>query len=257
MTQTDTSAQADSSFRLIRTVKGDFTFFNVDNLGNLYAVNKSGQLKKFNPKGDSLGVFNDVRKYGRLYSIDASNPLKSILFYRDFRTIIVLDRLLNRVNTIDLRRQELMQIRAVGQSYDNNIWLFDEQDSRLKKIAEEGKILGETADLRLIFDQAPVPASIFDQDGFVYLYDPDKGIFVFDYYGAFKNKIPLTGWTNVQVIGRTVLGAKDGKFQSYTIGTLQQKEQPLPTIISQATQTRFSPQGIYVLIDGEIRLYNL
>ena len=202
------TAQSDSSYHVVKAVSGEFSSFTADNLGNLYIITKTNQLKKLNPKGDSMGVFNDVRKYGKLYSIDATNPLKTILFYKDFRTIVVLDRLMNTINTIDLRKQRIFQVRAVAPSYDNKIWIFDEQESKLKKIDEDGKIIGETADLRLALDEAPVPVSMFDQNGFVYMYDPLKGMYIFDYYGALKNKLPLLNWTDVQVVGNIILGRK-------------------------------------------------
>jgi hypothetical protein len=249
-------AQENSEFRVKRSVPGDFSGFTADNLGNIYAITHNNQLKKYNPKSDSMGVFNDVRKYGKLTYIDAANPLKTLLFYKDFRTIVVLDRLLNIVNTIDLRKQNIIQVRAVAQSYDNNVWVFDEQESKLRKIGEDGRIISETADLRIVLDEAPVPVSIFDQNGFVYMYDPMKGMYVFDYYGALKNKLSLLNWTDVQVIGNNILGRKDGKLLQYTTGTLQLKETVLPDFLQKAENILLAPQGIFILEPTGIRLYS-
>ena len=47
---------------------------------------------------------------------------------------MVLDRFLNIRNTIDLRQSGIFQVSAVAQSYDNNIWVFDDLDSKIKKI---------------------------------------------------------------------------------------------------------------------------
>lgn len=67
----------------------------------------------------------------------------------------MLDRFLNVVNTIDLRKQNIFQAKAIGQSYDNKIWVYDEMENKLKKIDEDGKLLQETPDFRLIFNQSP------------------------------------------------------------------------------------------------------
>ncbi len=104
--------------------------FSVDNLGNIYVINNDNQLKKLSPRGDSLAVFNDVRRYGKIGSIDVTNPLKILVYYRDFTTIIELDRFLNIINTIDLRAQNILQAKAVGLAYDNNVWVFDELDAQ-------------------------------------------------------------------------------------------------------------------------------
>ena len=198
-----------------------------------------------------MGVFNDVKRYGKLSEIIASNPLRTILYYKNFRTVLVLDRLLNDVNTIDLRKLNIFQVRAVAPAYDNSIWVFDEQDSKLKKVGEDGRLLNETADLRLVLDEAPLPEKIFDQNGFVYLYDPLKGIFIFDYYGALKNKIALLGWRYLQVLGNNIVGIKDGKIMSYKTGTLEITESSVPDFVINAKDLHITPNGIYILdIEG-------
>jgi len=177
------------------------------------------------------------------------------LFYKDYRTIVVLDRLLNAVNVIDLRSHGIQQVKAMATSYDNNIWIFDEQQSTLKKIGEDGRVLSETADLRVALEDAPMPQQIFDQNGFVYMYDPLKGMFVFDYYGSLKTKIALINWDNVQVLGNTIVGTVNNKLMSYTTGTLQMKETPLPEHIRQAQRIKITPLGVYVLRSDGISLY--
>jgi hypothetical protein len=46
--------------------------------------------------------------------------------------------------------------------------LFDEQDFRIK-IDEEGKIIQESTDMRLLMDTVPAPSQIIDHDNKVYL----------------------------------------------------------------------------------------
>jgi hypothetical protein len=248
-------AQDSGGMKLVRSVDGNFTYFTADMLGNLYTISSENQLKKTGPGGDSVGVFNDVRRYGKLGSIDVSNPLKVILFYRDYRTVVVLDRFLNPVNTIDLRKQNIFQVRAVCASYDNNIWVFDEQESKLKKVAEDGRTLSETNDLRQAIDDAPIPVALFDQDGFVYAYDPSRGMFVFDNYGTLKGRLPLLQWKDVQVIGKTILGRLDGKFVVRSDSDPDVKASPLPPGMRDAEYIRLMRQGIYVLEPGGVRQY--
>ena len=96
-------SQGDSVFQFVKTIKGDFAYFNVDNLDNLYLINKNNQLKKITGSGDSVAVFNDVKKYGNPDYLDVTNPLKSLLYYKNYSTVVVLDRLLTVRNTINLR----------------------------------------------------------------------------------------------------------------------------------------------------------
>lgn len=230
--------------------------FSVDNLGNVYLLNNSGLLKKLNNKGDSLNVFNDVRRYGTVFSMDVTNPLKVLLYYRDFSTVVMLDRFLNRINVVDFRKAGIFQAKAVGLSYDNNVWVYDEQTARLKKIAEDGKLMMETVDLRQVLTQPPSPEKLMDRDGFVYLYDPVNGLYVFDYYGALKNELPITGLKDINIVGNTILGRKNEGITRYTIGTLDLQEAKMPALINKAAKLSVMPQGIYVLENEEILLFS-
>ena len=169
---------------------------NVDILDNIYLITPGNQLKKLNSKGDSVAIFNDVKKYGNPSYIDVSNPLKILVYYKNFSTVVILDRLLVFRNSINLRKQNIFSVQAVATSYDNNIWLFDEQDFRIKKIDEEGKIIQESTDMRLLIDTVPSPSQIIDHDNTVYLYDEKRGFYIFDYYGALKNNLPFLHWKN-------------------------------------------------------------
>src|ERR1043166_9331921 len=88
-------AQDDSLFRFLKKIEYPISSFTVDNLGELYIINTNNQLKKYNEKGDSVGVFNQVTKFGKLTYVEAQNPWKAILFYQNYLTIVLLDKYLN------------------------------------------------------------------------------------------------------------------------------------------------------------------
>ncbi len=219
-------------------------------------LSSTNQVKKLNSNGDSIAVFNDVKKFGQASLIDVSNPLKILLYYRDFATIVVLDRLLNVRNIIDLRKQNILQVRAIGQSYDNKIWVYDKVENKLKKIAEDGTLLQETPDFRQLFGEAPAPQKIFDQDQYVYLYDSAKAVFVFDYYGALKNKILISGWQNFKVAGKYIFGSDADKLYRYDIKTFRLDEWSMPAALIQSQSFNFSSTRLYALKNGMIEIYN-
>ena len=76
-------AQTDTSFKLVKIINGDIVGFTVDNLDNIYLLSSTNQVKKLNANGDSIAVFNNVKKFGQASLIDVSNPLKVLLYYRD------------------------------------------------------------------------------------------------------------------------------------------------------------------------------
>jgi hypothetical protein len=244
------------SFQLTLTLTQDIVDFDIDNLGNIYVINAGNQLKKLGPKGDSLAVFNDVRRYGKIASIDATNPLKILVYYRDFTTILELDRFLNIINSIDLRPLNILQAKAVGLAYDNNVWVFDELDARLKRIADDGTLVDQSTDFRQLFDTVPDPAVVRDRDGLVYLYDSARGVYVFDHYGTLKTHLDLAGWKDFEVIGKNLLGRDEKNFYRYQPGTLNMQEQPIPAEYEGASHIRITPTAIYVLKKNGLEVYS-
>ncbi len=250
-------SQADSSFHLLRTIPETLEDMAVDNLDNLYLLRVSGQLKKTGPQGDSLAVFNDLRRYGPVSKIDVSNPLRVLLYYQNFSTVLILDRFLNVRTTLDLRKSNILQVNAICLSYDNNIWLYDEIEHKLKKVDENGKVLMETPDFRLIFGEAAAPELITDQDGLVYLYDRNLGVYVFDYYGALKNKIIIQGWDNLRVAGQSIWGTKGNMLYRYRKDLFRVYDQPLPKAFSPFEKLLFTPSRIYVMKKDQLAIYEI
>jgi len=221
--------QTDSAFILTKTFTGDIVDVYLDNLDNIYLISSTGQLKKLSPAGDSLAVYNQVRNFGQPHSIDVSNPLKVLLFYKNFSSIVVLDRLLSVRATIDLRRQNILQPTAIGLSYDNNIWVFDEYDSKLKKIDEQGARLSETSDLRVALNQSISPQRIINDNKSVFLTDTLNGIFVFDNYATFRKKLPLSKWHSVEIFQNKIVTLQSGAVSIYDPATFVERRQKLPS----------------------------
>jgi hypothetical protein len=246
----------DSLFRLDRTIEYPIASFTVNNLGELYVINTNNQLKKLTENGDSVGVFNMVTKYGKLSYVEVQNPWKAILYYKNFSTVVLLDKYLNVVTSINLRKQNIFRVNAVTTSYDNNIWLYDEQDSKLKKMDDAGRILLETVDFRLLFDSVLSPVKILDRDGFVYLYDPHKGMYVFDYYGAFKNKLTFLNWKDFTVNNKIIYGFDDKYFYRYATNSLDLKQFEMPSGFKQYSSLIIGINKLYLLKNNSLQIYS-
>ena len=256
-TQNEAETFSDSVFSYRSFISGAFTKIDVDVLDNVFALTTGGQLKKYNFRGDSVAIFNDVKKYGNPSYLDVTNPLKILLYYKNYSTVVVLDRNLVLRNTINFRNSNIFSVKAIGTSYDNNIWVFDEQDLKLKKIKDDGSLLQETNDWRLILDEVPSPTRIIDQNNYVYSYDPAKGFFIFDYYGAYRNTLPFIGWDHIAISGETLYGFAGNVLNSYKLSSLDLKEYQLPPLMGSFTDIKAMNGKLYVLRKKGIFIYGI
>jgi hypothetical protein len=206
-----------------------------------------------------MGVFTEVKRFGQLHHIIADNPLKTLLYFKTYKTILVLDRFMQVVNRIDLRRLNIFQANAMAQSYDGKIWLYDEQEAKLKKLSDNGKVELETADLRLVLGWNPAPQVIFELDQLVCLYDQSNGLLIFDQLGGYRNTIPLKGWQSVHAVGSLVVGLSNGILMAYDPRKLEMKQ--LADLSSwhwqESQQVMVSGQRLYIMDNEGIKVLGI
>ena len=255
LAQPSFAQQKDSSFTLIKTYTGDIADAAIDNLDNLYIISSTGQIKKFNANGDSAGTYNQVRNFGKLFSLDVSNPLRLLLFYKDFSTVVLLDRFLANRITIDLRKYNILQPGAAATSYDNNIWVFDEYDNKLKKIDEQGNKLLETPDFRTVFDEAIHPQKIISDNNLVYLADTAKGVFVFDNYGSFKKKIAAKNWQSIAVKENYLIQTHSNEIVVYNTATYIDVKKIIPSSFQPYIKSFSTATKLVTFSNDSLRIY--
>jgi hypothetical protein len=257
--QLEVTGQHLASLQQLGEIKGQFVYMKADLLGNIFTLGQGGQLKKYNAVFDSTGVFNEVKRFGQLHGIKAENPLRTLLYFKSYKTILLLDRFMQVVNRIDLRKTNIFQVNAIAQSYDNKIWLYDELDARLKKLNDQGVVEIETGDLRLLLGLNPNPDDIFELDKYVCMYDPTNGLMLFDQLGAYRNTIPLIGWNNVHGIGDIVIGLHRGKLMGYHLKSLKIMEllDLTDLTIELERQVVVSGQRLYILGQKGIVIYSI
>ncbi len=240
-----------------KKIPGSYTNFYVDNLNNIFLINADNRIKKLNNKYDSVAVFNDTRRYGNIYLLDVNNPLKILVYYKDFSTIVLLDRFLNIRNTIDLRRSGILQAKAVAQSYDNNYWVFDELENKLKKLDDNGNILLQTADFRILFSDEFLPSRIIDYEGMLYLYDEKTGWMLFDYYGAFKQKIKAKNRKDVNVTANFLTGRDDNYIYFDNIKTFASGKFNLSINVANALKAQRQNDKAFILQKDGLVIYKI
>jgi hypothetical protein len=237
-------------------IPGDFIRAEGDNQNNIIVVHKNGRLTKYNEKGDSLACFNDVLRMGRPSTIDVSNPMKIIVWSQRLSILTILDRWLTQRNQIKIKEAGGNAIQAIGCSYDNNIWYFNNIDQQLKKIDEQNHLLIESNDMRSVVGETINPITIQDHNGWVVLNDTSKGIFLFDQLGVFKTKLAFK-WQDAFLQGNVIYGYKDNRLHEYDIKSLEKKSHWLDFISADSRRMKTNGFSILQLKKEGLYLYKI
>lgn len=202
-------------------------FITTDKIGNLYVV-ADNQVLKFSPTGKPLQNFSDMRQ-GELRTVDASNPLKVVLFYPDMARITLLGTQFAPQSTIELRNIGIQQPTLACNSQNNGYWVYDLQDFQLKKIDLNLQLQFQSGNLLQTTGKKIIPNFMMEYDNRVYINDPVNGILVFDQFGSYFKTIPVTGLRSFQFRGNELLYVHENNLKVLELKVLSERELPLPS----------------------------
>lgn len=103
-------------------------FVGYDKFGFAYFITNNA-LSKTN--GEGSVEYQNVA-LGKLLSVDLQNPLRIVLLYADFNTVVMLDNQLNEIGKISFsERNDPIVIVATGNASQNRLWFFDTLSHRI------------------------------------------------------------------------------------------------------------------------------
>lgn len=203
-----------------KTIKGKFDLFSIDNIGNIYVV-FGDEIRKYNSKGEQLKVYSN-KKLGKISSIDVTNPLRVLLFYKDQSQLVILDSQLSpNGNSIDLMNLNLEQSDVVCSSFNNGLWLFNRQNNELVRLNQNLEKVVATGNLNALLNADLKPNFMIENGSFLYLNNTSDGIYVFDIYGTYFKTISLFNLERFQVNDNALYYYKDSLLGKYDMKLLE------------------------------------
>lgn len=224
-------------------------FFTTDNLNNIYAVKGNFSVVKYNSTGTKLFSY-EVKAIGQPTSMDVSNPMKLMVYYKDYSTVVLLDNTLSEISKINLSAINIVQPPVVCMSSDGNFWVMDETENRLKKIDAQLKVVAESEMLSGISEINIQPQMMVEENNLLYVSDSTQGIFVFDRLGNFSNKISLKGLKKFQVINGHIFFQVGDMLHCYNKVILE--DNVFLTLPKNTRQFRLAKDRIYLMNDTYI-----
>lgn len=191
-------------FVLLFTINITPRFITGDSTGFIYIADENNSIIKMDSTGKQWFRYNDVTN-GNIYSIDAANPFKTLVFYKQQQLVQVLDNNLGNISAIQFRKYNLMNVSAVARASDNNIWLYDAMEMAIKKMNDAGKIIITSPDLFQLTGHIPQITFMKEENHKLFLCDSTSGVIIFDEYLNYERTIPLPGLTSFQIIHQSLI----------------------------------------------------
>ncbi len=225
-----------------------------DYLGNIY-ISTGDELIKYDSNGEVFKKFSD-KTLGNITNVDASNPLKILLFYKDFSRILLLDDMLSpNSNTIFLDKIGLEQSTLACSSHNNGIWVYNQQNFELTRLDQNLVKTIQTGNLSQVLGVEIHPNYLTQYNNWLYLNNPETGILVFDIYGTYYKTVPIKGLNQFEVYNEQFFYFENSKLKSFHQKTLESAE--IEVSDTSALGARIEKGKLIVHLPDRVELFHL
>jgi hypothetical protein len=240
--------------QLQHRIEGAFASMTTDNLGQVY-VTQGAELFLYKRSGELSYRYSDL-SYGRIGSVDTRNPMKVQVFYPDFSRIVFLDNTMskNREQSLRLDQLQLSLVHLVCTSFDNGIWVYDPVNFRLLRFDQHMNVTNSIENVNQLVGASLDPTIMVEEGDWLYLNDPEQGIFRFDVFGTYSKMIPTTGVTGLQVRENGIFLTKETGFFQFDPLNFEESEISLP--IGNAISVRLEKEHLYILDPTGVSIYH-
>lgn len=164
--------------------------FAMDQIGHYYFI-EGRTIEKRDERGNLL-FKNSELDYGNIHSIDLTNPLQPIIFYKEQGKIAFLDNTLSlQGSIIDLFDYGFGQIECMGGSRGDAYWLWDVSSTELVRVNRQFVRKSSSGNLSQMLGREIHPTQIQESGNNLYVTDPAYGVMIFDVYGNYRSSIKL------------------------------------------------------------------
>lgn len=210
----------------------------VDRAGDFYLILKTGELQKFDKDGKKIGAFNN-KSIPTIF--DPTNALRLLLYNHDQQNYTWLSPNLGENPFQNIDASVAITPALLCPSGDLNLWVLDQADLSLKRFSPtSNKILSEF-NIRNQFNEKTSFVAMREYQNFLFLLDPETGIYIYNYLGKCLKAIKVKGLLTFNFLGEELYYLQDDTItfmDLFTAETRQIKtEQPAKFVL--LTDERF------------------
>jgi len=215
-------------YQLVKSVDTEGNMHSTDPMGNVYVV-KNNTLKKFSNQHVQAAYYTNTF-LGNIHSVDVSDPLRILIFYKDYNQVVWVDNYLSEIRSpIWLDDLGIDQAELICSSNQGGFWVFNSLNNQLQYFDVNLKLIHESPTLNILTGPDISPTFMIEKSRMLYLNVPGTGVLVFDRFGNFSKTLAVEIPSFFQVTDHFLYYLKNGELFSYDLRTTEIAVLELPT----------------------------
>lgn len=198
-----------------------------DNLDNVYLLSDRDELLKYDAKGKLRWRYSNNR-FGKLHSVDVSDPLRVVLFYADFQQVVVLNNNLNEITSYSFAKNSNLLVSVVASGNNNSLWIFDRAANALIKLSSNFTEDVRSTNLFQLFDEVVDAKQMAASDQYVFLQRKNEGVLQFDRFAGYVRELPIDSLSDFNITSNVIAYLKGNDLVRYHPTTFESSKQKLP-----------------------------
>lgn len=217
----------DSTWQVHAKIEVTASQYYSDQLENIYVIQQN-LLTKYDRDGRRVASYSNPQ-YGVITSVDVTNPLRILVFYRQHARLVQLDKFLTALDApILLTNLTPLEPEAVCSSTVGSFWMFNPDENRLlcyDKFLDEVR---RSVNLATLIDFPAACCGITEQSNRLFACFSGYGLLVFDRYGTFYKVLPDIRTAQIQVKNELIYYFQDRTLSEFNLQTGRSRTLQLP-----------------------------
>ncbi len=244
-----------SDYQYVCSVDVEGDLHRSDPIGNVYIV-KENNLIKFDASHRKSADYTNIF-LGSIFSIDVSDPLRVLLYYKDHNQIVWLDNYLNEIRSpVFLDELGVDQAELVCSSSQGGFWLLNGLNRQIQYFDARLQPVHESMSLNELTGPDVNPSFIIEKNSQLYLNVPGTGILIFDRFGNYSKTLALNTPASFQVTDRMLFYFKDGQLYGYDMQNAENITLDFP-VSEEIIQAELQPDYLYLFTKTGYEVYKI
>lgn len=210
-------------------------FTAIDRTGDFYAITGTGQIQRF----DKDGKLNLLYKADTVPTLfDPRDGARPFAYFREKQQYRYFNPSFKTIGSYQIDPSFAIRPWLICPSGEYKLWILDKADQSLKKVSvKEPDVEVEVViDTSLVHDASSFQA-MREYQNFLFLLNPQKGIFVFNSLGRHIKSIETAGIHSFNFLGEELYYLMGNRLELFNLFTAETRELEIPAGYSDALLT--------------------